>query len=88
MKKTIEINPKVNVFDPNSKPIESEDDKMLSVDVCCIDEEGLHNLGYYNFEENKWKFHTDTLVDYFEKGNETKWWWYYPVVTKKVIEQF
>lgn len=76
----------VKLFDPNkNKPNPSPDDITMSVDVCIIDEDGVNGLAWYCFEESKWKFHTDTLVDYDEPGAETKWLWYYPVVDKSVF---
>jgi len=73
---------KVKLFDPKkNKPIPSEDDPTFSVDVCIIDEENVHGLAFYSFDNEKWGFHTDTLVDYDEAENETKWCWYYPVVS-------
>ncbi len=52
--------------------------ESFSVDVFIIDENGMHGIGFYDFELKKWVFHTDTLVDYDEEGAETKWKWYYP----------
>lgn len=69
------FNPKIN------KPkIKYEHDPTFSIDVCTIDEHGLHNVACYDFENETWLFHTDTQVDYDEPGSETKWLWYYPVV--------
>lgn len=77
---TIE-NVKVRLFDPKrNKPYVSSDDPTFSKDVFIIDEDGVHGLAYFCFESDKWRFHTDTLVDYDEEGAETKWMWYYPVV--------
>ena len=71
-------------FDPErNKPLPSKNDITLSDDVFIIDEDGMHGLAYYSFEDCQWKFHTDTLVDYNEVGHETKWKWYYPTVTVK-----
>jgi len=67
-------------FDPEKrKPNPSIDDISFSEDVCIIDEDGVNGLAYYDFELCQWTFHTDTLVDYSEVGNPTKWWWYYPL---------
>lgn len=41
--------------------VEGED---FSVDVITCDENGLVNLGFYNYDSNLWSFHTDTLYDY------------------------
>jgi len=69
-------------FDPErNKPLPSKNDITFSDDVFIIDEDGMHGLAYYSFEDCQWKFHTDTLVDYNEVGHETKWKWYYPTVT-------
>lgn len=55
--------------------VEGED---FSVDVFILDETGVHGIAFWNFDDEVWRFHTDTLVDYNEKGAETKWKWYYP----------
>lgn len=77
---------KPELFSPDRKPIYEKDlagnIEPFSVDVCIIDEKGVHGLAYFNFDTDEWSFHTDTLVDYNEEGAETKWWWYYPLVTK------
>ena len=71
-------------FDPEiNKPLPSKNDITFSDDVFIIDEDGMHGLAYYSFEDCQWKFHTDTLVDYNEVGHETKWKWYYPTFTIK-----
>lgn len=71
----------IKLFNPQkNKPKPSKDDITFSEDVYIIDEDGMHGLAYYSFEDEKWRFHTDTLVDYDEPGNETKWLWYYPPV--------
>lgn len=68
---------KVDLFNPTEIPKVSADDAEYSVDVCTIDEDNIHCVGFYHYTDKKWYFHTDTLSDY----NETKWKWYYPVVT-------
>lgn len=69
------------LFNPiTDQPKPSEDCPEFSVDVFIIDENDMHGLACYHFEDKKWIFHTDTLVDYDEKGAETKWKWYYPDV--------
>ena len=64
-------------YDPSEYPtrVEGED---FSVDVFILDETGVHGIAFWNFDDEVWRFHTDTLVDYNEKGAETKWKWYYP----------
>lgn len=72
---------KNKLFDPKvQQPIPSKDCPEFSVDVFIIDEKEMHGLACYHFEDKKWIFHTDTLVDYDEKGAETQWRWYYPDV--------
>ena len=68
------------LFDKTQLPRVSVDDTLYSEDVFIIDENGLNGLAYYCFEDNKWYFHTDTLVDYDEENHETEWKWYYPPV--------
>lgn len=38
--------------------------EAFSVDVITYDEEGMMNIGFYSYDLQKWRFHTDTLVDY------------------------
>lgn len=71
---------------PSVKPIPAPDDPLNSVDVFIMDEDGMHGLAYYSFEDKKWCFHTDTLVDYNEPGSETKWVWYYPPYNKEDVK--
>jgi len=76
----------IMLFEPaTDKPKRSEDVPEYSVDVCVIDENNINGLAFYDFEDDEWHFHTDTLIDYNETGNETKWRWYYPSVTSKEI---
>ena len=72
-------------YNPDQFPKKSEDDESFSDDVMIIDENGIHGIGYYDFELLKWSFHTDTLVDYDEPGHETKWKWYYPIFEIKDV---
>jgi len=54
-------------------------DEDFSVDVFTCDEDGLLNIGYYNFDTKRWAFHTDTMVDYYEEGiPEMNFNWMYP----------
>ena len=55
----------------------SKDNAQFSVDVITCDEDDMLNIGYYSFEDNKWHFHTETLVDYYEKGKEMNFVWMY-----------
>lgn len=71
----------IKLYDPKlHKPNQSKEDIRFSEDVFIIDENGMHGLAFYSFEDEEWNFHTETLVDYNESGAETKWKWYYPVV--------
>uniref|UniRef100_UPI003217F1ED hypothetical protein n=1 Tax=uncultured Draconibacterium sp. TaxID=1573823 RepID=UPI003217F1ED len=84
---TVEITVEIRLFDPKiNKPRPSEDDITFSEDVCIIDENNLHGVACFNFEDMEWMFHTDTLVDYNEEGAETKWRWYYPPLKDTDIE--
>lgn len=67
----------VGFHDPSEYPtrVEGED---FSVDVFILDETGVHGIAFWNFDDEVWRFHTDTLVDYNEPNAETKWKWYYP----------
>lgn len=52
--------------------------ESFSVDVFTIDDLGLLNIGYYDFESQKWEFHTDTLSDMYENGELQNFIWMYP----------
>jgi hypothetical protein len=68
----------IKFYNPElNKPDPSEDEITHSVDVFIIDEHGVDGMAFYNFEDCRWHFHTDTLVDYYEEGAKTKWFWYY-----------
>ena len=71
-------------YNPTEYPtrVEGED---FSVDVFILDEDGVHGIAFWNFDDEVWRFHTDTLVDYNEKGAETKWKWYYPPFDKETV---
>lgn len=61
------------------------DGEDFSVDVFILDENGVHGIAFWNFDDEVWRFHTDTLVDYNEPNAETKWKWYYPPFDKETI---
>ena len=67
--------------DPTAIPERSEDDRNYSNDVFIIDQDGMIGVAFYNFVIMKWLFHTDTLVDYSEFGNETQWKWFYSPIS-------
>lgn len=78
----------IQLFNPNKvQPQKSKDDDRFSLDVFIIDETGLNGLAYYSFEENKWEFHTDTLVYYFEEDDPTEWYWYYPPINIEDVKK-
>ena len=43
-----------------------------SVDVITIDECNMMNIGFYHFVDEKWYFHTDTLIKNYEE-KDFKW---------------
>jgi hypothetical protein len=47
--------------------IPKRDEEDCSVDVITYDQNGMLNIGYFDFELNHWSFHTDTLVDLKDK---------------------
>ena len=65
------------IYGKQEIPQQSKDDPDFSEDVITCDEGGLLNIGFYSYKENKWSFHTDTLVDYCEKGHEMEFVWMY-----------
>ncbi|HFK5563460.1 TPA: hypothetical protein ACGZ9C_003128 [Elizabethkingia anophelis] len=73
----------IKLFNQNELPEPSNEDKDFSEDVFIVDQDNLNGIAYYSFKDSEWMFHTETMVDYFEEGNETKFWWYYPPVTIK-----
>lgn len=58
--------------------------ETYSYDVITCDEDGLLNIGFYDFAAQKWMFHTDTMVDYYEKGHEMNFVWIYKPKNLKV----
>ncbi len=64
-------------YSPNEIPRLSSNPEF-SVDVFIIDENGLHGIACYDYLEDRWLFHTDTLEDYLKQGVQIKWKWYYP----------
>jgi hypothetical protein len=55
----------MNVYNKTEFP-ERKQGEDYSVDVLTCDEDGLLNLGFYNYIEKVWCFHTDTLQNYDE----------------------
>lgn len=54
----------------------------FTVDVITCDKDGLINLGYYDFELNKWRFHTDTVSNY----NDVDFVWIYPPIERMKLK--
>lgn len=71
----------MKVYTRFNKPEMSSDDPTISVDVIACTEDGLLNIGYFNFQDDKWYWHTDTLVDVEElneDGEPVQFNWIYP----------
>jgi hypothetical protein len=70
----------MNIYTRNNKPKASNDDLTFSEDVIIMTEDGLLNIGYYDFKDDKWKWHTETLVDMEEivDGKPVDFAWIYP----------
>lgn len=62
-------------------PKPSNDDPNISVDVITQDIENgkatMLNIGFYNFDSKTWYWHTDTLIDHYEKNDPTDFVWMY-----------
>lgn len=67
-------------------PIVSSDDPDYSVDVITYSKEGLLNIGFYDFKDEVWKFHTETLSDPYEDGKPQPFIWFY--LPKEIKEFF
>ena len=67
------------VFDKQSVPEASQDDQTFSEDVIIYGNEML-NIGYFDFKDHEWKFHTDTLIDM--KDVDFKWMYAPKALTK------
>ena len=59
--------------------METKDGKpeLHSIDVVTMDELNLPNIGFYNYDTEKWSFHTDTLIDPYEGGKLIDFVWMY-----------
>lgn len=67
------------VFDKQSSPDYSPDDRTFSVDVIVYGYDML-NIGYFDHKSGEWKFHTDTLIDM--KEIDFKWMYAPKALTK------
>lgn len=63
----------MRTYNRNDQPTKSSDDPNYSVDVIVV-LDGMLNIGYYNFINGKWVFHTDTLTD---PDEAERFEWYY-----------
>ena len=48
-----------------------------SVDVIVCDDSDMLHIGFYDYEYQKWRFHTETLVDPYEGGEIFDFVWAY-----------
>lgn len=72
------------IFPNTIIPDASLDDESFSVDVFTCDDDGMMNVGYYDFKLNQWTFHTDTMKDYYEGGVLQPFVWMYKPENLKV----
>ena len=78
---------KIELHSKNDLP-KSQQGEYHSVDVITCDEFGVLNIAFYNFDKQEWSFHADTVIDYFEEGNETDFvWMYAPTELLTYLEQ-
>ena len=77
----------IPLFDPTTnRPAPNEDEPAFSEDICTIDENGANGVAFFAFDENRWIFYIDTLIDYNTEGAGIKWKWYYPPINSEDIE--
>lgn len=67
----------IKIYTQNDYPEPSKDDNTFSVDVICADKEGMMNIGCYNYKDEEWVFHTDTMVDPYEFNEVYPFVWMY-----------
>lgn len=71
----------MEIFNNTTYPKRSKDlkgnEKEFSVDVFSCDTSGVLNIAYWNFDTEKWAFHTDTIVDPYEDGKIMDFTWMY-----------
>ena len=65
------------IFTHKDIPKKSEEE-AFSVDVIICFHDNLLNIGYWSFEDERWKFHANTLYDPYEKGEVFPFKWMYP----------
>jgi hypothetical protein len=71
----------MKVYNRYNKPEPSPDDPSFSVDVIVMTKDGVLNIGFFNYDLDKWLWHTDTSVDMEEliDGEPVEFNWIYPV---------
>lgn len=75
----------MEIHNKSEHPMQVEGEQF-SVDVITCDDEGLVNLGFYNYDTNSWSFHSDTVYDY----TDVDFAWVYPPIKdmlKSLINQ-
>lgn len=66
-------------FYKNTEFPKVSEDEDYSIDVITSTPEGMLNIGFYDFKDEVWQFHTDTLTDPYENGELQPFvWWYAP----------
>lgn len=77
-------------FSNKEYPVRSRDlrnnEEKFSVDVVMHFEDGMLNIGYWNYDIEKWKFHADTITDPYEGGELSDFAWMY--APQKLVEYF
>lgn len=67
------------------------DDKELnySVDVIISDSTGMLNIGFYDFNDRVWQFHSDQFNHAYTNGKLIDFvWWYAPTERLKQLLSF
>lgn len=74
----------MKIYSEKDIPRTSKDDVVFSVDV-IVYLGGILNIGYYDYEDKEWQFHTDTFIDPKDNGFN---WIYCPKELKKGRQEF
>lgn len=62
----------MKIYTRNNKPDPNPENIEVSQDVIVYTEDGLLNIGFFDYLNEKWSFHTDTLIDMDETGDDGK----------------
>jgi len=65
----------MNTYPNTEIPKVSPDDDSFSVDVICVDDDGMMCIAHYDFELAQWTFLTDSL---YEGYKDVMVWAYRP----------